>query len=231
MICAKPRSHYRTGTNTRIFDFITYFACKIKSCQNQNLCFKSFNSYSDKGFRKDLQSILASSVTSWSNLAQISQYWVTIKYVFLSMEQVRIILHTLLQRTAPFGFTSVSSLRTESFPVGKPRSKSFDSPSWAPARWPRRWPRCGWPSSCCGCAMSPNTLCLWPSTSTCSPSAWLSSFSSFAITFAEYSSSFVNMIGKMVRDEFQFFVFWFQNFGCQYHFRQQLPPHTVGFME
>ena len=28
--------------------------------------------YSDKGFRKDLQSILASSMTSWGTLAQIS---------------------------------------------------------------------------------------------------------------------------------------------------------------
>ena len=63
---------YGVVTNTRIYDFVTYFAYKIKSCQNQNLCFKSFNSHSDKGFRKDLQSILASSVTSSSTLAQIS---------------------------------------------------------------------------------------------------------------------------------------------------------------
>ena len=56
----------------KIYDFETYFTYKIKSCQNQNLCFKSFNSYSDKGFRKDLQSILASSMTNWGTLAQIS---------------------------------------------------------------------------------------------------------------------------------------------------------------
>ena len=51
---------------------MTYFVYKIKLGQNQNFCFKSFNSYSDKGFKKDLQSVLASSVTSWGTLAQIS---------------------------------------------------------------------------------------------------------------------------------------------------------------
>ena len=89
-------NHYGVVTNTRIYDFVIYFAYEIKSCQNQNLCFQSFNSHSDKGFRKNLQSILASSMTSWGTLAQISYCWVTSKYGFLSMEQVRIILHTLL---------------------------------------------------------------------------------------------------------------------------------------
>ena len=58
-------------TNTRIYDFVSYFTFKIKSCQNQNLCFKLFNSHSDKGFRKDLQSIIASSMTNWGTLAHI----------------------------------------------------------------------------------------------------------------------------------------------------------------
>ena len=94
---SQKKKHYRVGTNTRIYDLVTYFAYKIKSGQNQNLCFKSFNSHCDKGIRKDLQSILASSLTSLDTLTQISQCWVTSKYGFLSMVQVRIILHTLLR--------------------------------------------------------------------------------------------------------------------------------------
>ena len=54
-----------------------YFAFEIKSFQNQNLCIKSFNSHSDKGFRKDLQLILASSIISWGILAQSLYFWVT----------------------------------------------------------------------------------------------------------------------------------------------------------
>ena len=89
--------HYGVVKNTRIYDFITYFADKIKSCQYQNLCLKSFDSHNDKGYRKDLQSILAFSITNWGTVVQISWCWVTFKYSFLSMKQLRIILHTLLR--------------------------------------------------------------------------------------------------------------------------------------
>ena len=89
-------NHYLMVTNTRIYDFLTYFAYKTKSCQNQNLCFKSFDSHSYKVYRKVLQSILASSTTNWGTLVQISWCWVIFRYSFLSMKQLRIILHTLL---------------------------------------------------------------------------------------------------------------------------------------
>ena len=85
--------------DTKIYDFVTYFVYEIKFCQNPYLCFKSFDSHSDKGYRKDLQSILASSMTNWVTLIQISLCWVTFKYSFLSMKQLRIILHTLLEIT------------------------------------------------------------------------------------------------------------------------------------
>ena len=88
--------YYWVVTSTRIYDIVTYFTYEIKSCQNQNLCFKSFDYHSDRGYRKYLQSLLASSMTNWGNLVQISWCWVTFKYSFLSMKQVRIILHTLL---------------------------------------------------------------------------------------------------------------------------------------
>ena len=48
-------SPYEVVTNKKIYYFITCFASEIKSCQNQNLGFKSFDSHSDKGQRKYLQ--------------------------------------------------------------------------------------------------------------------------------------------------------------------------------
>ena len=64
--------YHRVVTSTKIYDIVTYFAYEIKSCQNQNLCFKSFDYHSDRGYRKYLQSLLASSMTNWGNLVQIS---------------------------------------------------------------------------------------------------------------------------------------------------------------
>ena len=87
-------------TSTKIYDIVTYFAYEIKSCQNQNLCFKSFDYHSDRGYRKYLQSLLASNMSNWGNQVQILWCWVTFKYSFLSMKQMRIILHTLLSRLA-----------------------------------------------------------------------------------------------------------------------------------
>lgn len=51
-------NHYSVITNIKIYDIVTDFAYEIKSCKNQNLCLRSFDSYSYKGYRKDLQSIL-----------------------------------------------------------------------------------------------------------------------------------------------------------------------------
>ena len=97
LTCAKQRKSLFNGHKYKnLWFFLTYFAYKTKSCQNQNLCFKSFNSHSYKVYRKVLQSILASSTTNWGTLVQISWCWVIFRYSFLSMKQLRIILHTLL---------------------------------------------------------------------------------------------------------------------------------------